>query len=125
MVLGSQLCDICDITGHQTFVTLQVTKYIYVVWAQLTVSFLSSQCDSVGADMIFLKSIILSFCLLAQTLATTDTEEMEEVLYKDANTVETFMRTREFKVRTTVDPADSDEFSKKLFCFCLKIKFLT
>ena len=39
--------------------------------------------------------------LTAQTivsLATADTGEVEEVLYKDANTVETFMRTREFKV---------------------------
>ena len=52
--------------------------------------------------MISFKSVILSLCLLAQTLATTDTEEMDEVLYKDANTVETFMRTREFKVRTPV-----------------------
>ena len=32
------------------------------------------------------------------SLAAADTGEVEEVLYKDANTVQKFMRTEEFKV---------------------------
>ena len=32
------------------------------------------------------------------SLAAPDTGEVEEVLYKDANTVQKFMRTEEFKV---------------------------
>ena len=51
--------------------------------------------------MISLYPTIFLLSLITQaiaSLATADTEEVEEVLYKDANTVQTFMRTREFKV---------------------------
>ena len=55
----------------------------------------------VRQNMISLYPTIFLLSLITQTIAsldTVDTGEVEEVLYKDANTVQTFMRTREFKV---------------------------
>ena len=54
--------------------------------------------------MIFLSSSILVLYMISHTLASADIGEVNEVLYKDANTVETFMRTREFKVSGQCNP---------------------
>ena len=102
---------LCQMIGGQTCWTSQVGQLI----GQRNIPALSSvecelsslshlTCVGVRQNMISLSPIIFVVSLLAEAIAsvaTADTGEVEEVLYKDANTVETFMRTREFKVSSS------------------------
>ena len=112
------IVPLSQIIGHQACLTSQVgpvigQRNISQLSAQFNDSFLASltsaQLSSPVSphppsrhNMISLsRTTFFLLSLTAQTiasLATADTGEVEEVLYKDANTVETFMRTREFKV---------------------------
>ena len=63
-------------------------------------AYLSSVC--VRHNMISRYLTIFFFSLITEAITSlaegADTGEVEEVLYKDANTVQKFMRTEEFKV---------------------------
>ena len=93
--------DMLDITGRHSYwsgeyytaltsVQCELSSLPHLTWALVT-----QKMISLYPTTIFLLSLLTQ---AIASLATPDTEEVEEVLYKDANTVQTFMRTREFKV---------------------------